>query len=182
MLILGFDPSLRNWGFAAMNLTNENELYCLKLGIFDTPEFETKTPQNVQDATSAQYLYKQALPLVKEADFVVAEYPFGSQSSRAMASYAVCMGVIGSLSYTKPIHRVTPWQVKEVTGNKLASKSEMIQWAAYKHPEAEWPSYKNKGKALITQSKAEHMADAIATIYAGMRLPEFQTIKEKETQ
>lgn len=53
-------------------------------------------------------------------------------------------------------------------GSKTASKQEMIEWAMHHHPEANWPmKTRNKALSVITGS-AEHMADAIAAIHAGL--------------
>ena len=95
-----------------------------------------------------------------------------------MASYGVCVGVIGSLRASGlPVFEVSPSEVKLAsTGKVTASKSEMIQWAMNKHPEANWPTYVQKGKLLVTTSKAEHQADATAAIYAGVASNTFQQL------
>jgi pyridoxal/pyridoxine/pyridoxamine kinase len=59
-------------------------------------------------------------------------------------------------------------------GNKSATKKQMIDWAITAHPNVQMPSYKKNGIVQITEAKAEHMADAIATIHAGVTLPDFQ--------
>ena len=64
---------------------------------------------------------------------------------------------------------VTPTEVKKATvGTKTASKNDMSAWAFEKHPEAPWVL--RKGFPL---AKQEHMADAIAIIYAGMVTPAY---------
>lgn len=74
-----------------------------------------------------------------------------------------------------PLHEVSPTEVKLAgPGIKCATKLEMITWARNKHPEANWPTYTEKGRELITLSKAEHQADAIAAIYAGLASNTFQ--------
>ena len=50
----------------------------------------------------------------------------------------------------------------------------MIQWAMKAHPEANWPMYKKNGVMLVSEAQAEHMADAIGAIYAGVRGNSFQ--------
>lgn len=93
-----------------------------------------------------------------------------------MASYGICVGVLGALRTSGvPFFEVTPTEVKLVSvGKKTATKAEMIGWASTLHPEANWPNYKSNGKTLISEAKAEHMADAIATIYAGIACNSFQ--------
>ncbi len=52
----------------------------------------------------------------------------------------------------------------------------MIQWAMVKHPEASWPVYKQNGVLRVSEAKAEHMADAIGAIYAGLASVSFQQL------
>lgn len=59
-------------------------------------------------------------------------------------------------------------------GKKTASKQDMIGWAMDKHPEANWPMYKHKGINTVSEAKAEHMADSIGAIYAGLSSNLFQ--------
>lgn len=95
--------------------------------------------------------------------------------SRAMASYGICVGVLGALRASGiPFFEVTPNEVKLASvGSKTASKAEMINWAVNLHPEAGWPV---NSKGQITATSSEHMADAIATIYAGIKTQPFQQI------
>jgi hypothetical protein len=50
----------------------------------------------------------------------------------------------------------------------------MIKWAMSKHPEASWPTYKQNGANLVSEAKAEHQADAVAAIYAGISCNAFR--------
>ena len=98
--------------------------------------------------------------------------------SRAMASYGICVGVLGAIRASAiSFIEVSASEVKlGSVGKKTATKQEMIQWATKNHPEAPWPTYKEHGKDLISEAKAEHMADAIASIYAGRETNEFQQL------
>lgn len=98
--------------------------------------------------------------------------------SRAMASYGICVGVLGAIRASAvPFIEVSAAEVKlGSVGKKTATKQEMIQWATNNHPEAPWPTYKEHGKDLISEAKAEHMADAIASIYAGRETNQFQQL------
>ena len=95
-----------------------------------------------------------------------------------MASYGICVGVLGALRATGiPFFEVTPTEVKMAsTGKKTATKQEMIQWAMATHPEANWPVYKQNGELKVSEAKAEHMADATAAIYAGLSCNSFQQL------
>jgi len=169
---------MRNWGLAVGTL----EIYSKKLTIDhidvicpDLPSAK-QTRVNSLDIESAYQLTKGAWEASKGAQAVFIEVPVGSQSARAMASYGICVGVLGALRLSGiPFYEVTPKEVKRLTtGNPEATKQEMIEWAVNKHPEANWPTHTRKDRVILTSAKAEHMADAIAAIYAGMSGTQFQ--------
>lgn len=178
--VVGFDPSLRNWGVSIGSLDLDigiESLKILDLNVIQPELPKDKIRQNTLDILSASQLYFGALNHIKDAYAVFVEVPIGSQSARAMVSYGVCVGVLGALKSEKiPIIELTPNQIKKVVGAKDTSKSEMISWATGLHPEAPWPTFKRLGETKIIESKAEHMADATAAIYAGVLSQEFQTL------
>lgn len=176
--IVGFDPSLNNWGIAigTLNLSTMNlKIYHLDV---TSPAFETgkTTRKNSTDVERAAQLYKAAIPACEGASAVFVEVPVGSKSARAMASYGICIGVLGSIRGTGvPFFEVTPNEVKlETTGKKTATKQDMIDWAMTRHPEAPWPMRKQKGESVVIAGQAEHMADAVGAIYAGLQSADFQ--------
>ena len=186
--VVGFDPSLRNWGIAKGVIeVQENCLVIQQLQV-TTPVLSKakQIRQNSQDLESARQLYEEAYAFAKEAQAIFVEVPVGSQSARAMTSYGICVGILGSLRASGiPFFEVTPTEVKKATCGKVtASKHEMITWAMNNHPEAPWPMYQQNGKMLVSEAKAEHMADAIGTIYAGVRDNHFKQwfnlIQQKE--
>ena len=75
------------------------------------------------------------------------------------------------------IIEVSPDENKMVfTGSKTATKELMIATATETYPNANWPTEMEKGKRRIIVSKAEHMADAVAAIHAGVQTPMFQNL------
>jgi hypothetical protein len=181
LTVIGFDPSLRNWGIATGKYhLNTEALELTSVDIVQPKLLEGKqVRQNSSDVNAAKQLFEGAYSHIKGISTPImcfAEIPVGSQSARAMASYGVCAGVIGSLeSLGVPIIEVTPKEVKLATGNsKTATKSEMIAWATNTHPALNWPMTKASGASVVNASKAEHMADAVACIYAGLRTKEFR--------
>lgn len=173
--VVGFDPSLRNWGIAS-------SLLDLETGYLDTPHLTLVCPkdmegkqvrQNSHDLHIANQLAEVVIPIAKSAKVIFVEVPVGSQSARAMVSYGVCVGILGSIrSLGIPLIEVTPTEVKQVfTGNKLATKDDMIQMAVKLYPNANFPKRKTEVIA-----KAEHVADAIAAIHAGVSTPVFQNL------
>jgi Holliday junction resolvasome RuvABC endonuclease subunit len=176
--VVGQDPSLRNWGLAVGTLNLETKKLTIELLDLINPVLPTgkQTRQNSQDLESAFQLYKGAMTAAKGAHAVFVEVPVGSQSARAMASYGVCVGVLGALRANGiPFFELTPAEVKLAGyGRKTASKQDMIRWAMAAHPEANWPMYKQNGQLVVSEAKAEHMADAVAAIHAGISCNAFQ--------
>lgn len=177
--VVGFDPSLRNWGISKGIFIPGivPRLHIEEVDVIN-PELPTgkQVRQNSLDLESAKQLCAAALAAAKGAQAIFVEVPVGSQSARAMASYGICVGVLGALRATGiPFFEVTPTEVKMASaGKKTATKLEMIQWAINRHPEANWPVYKQNGEMKVSEAKAEHMADATAAIYAGLACNSFQ--------
>lgn len=175
--VLGMDPSLRHWGLSEATLD-------LTTGVLSTPvgtviEPKDLTGKNIRVNSNDQWLAEQlARPVLeasKKAQCIFVEVPIGSQSARAMASYAICVGILGVLramgiSYIQ----VAPDDNKRVfTGNKNATKKDMINQLINHYPEVILPRGKTVGSI---GDKAEHIADATAAIHAGVRTTEFQTL------
>lgn len=174
--ILGMDPSMNNWGLAGA-LLDPITLALQPKGVDVIQPVLSKSKQvrvNSQDLTRAQQLYAAVIQSVQGADAIFVELPTGSQNARAMASYAMCVGLVGALlAQGYPIYPLTPSEVKlAATGSDTASKADMIAWAISKHPQIDWPRHRGE----IVASKAEHMADALAAIYAGIKSLPFQQL------
>lgn len=174
------DPSLNNWGLAAGT-------YDLETGILEIPKLALTNPviptgkqvrQNSKDLVAADQLYRFAKAFCEGAQAVFVEAPVGSQSARAMASYGVCMGVLGSLRASGvQFFELTATELKlALTGDKNATKALMINRAMARHPEANWPRYTRAGVVQVSEAKAEHMADAVAAIIAGLASNQFQQL------
>jgi len=175
--VLGMDPSLRNWGIAAGTLNTETgQLIVKHVNVIQALVPEGKTVrQNSKDLATAQQLMAGILPYLNEKPHLIfAEVPVGSQSARAMASYGVCVGVLGSIrAHGIPFFEVTPNEVKLATvGSKTATKEEMIAFALREQPTASWPMVRGK----LSAAKAEHMADAYAAIVAGLKTNEYRQL------
>lgn len=181
---MGFDPSLSNWGIAQAMLD-------VTTGVLDTPVLTTVSPDeltsksvrvNSKDLHRAEQLAIPVLAAARAAKAIFVEVPVGSQSARAMASYGACIGILAVLrAEGLPLIEVTPTEVKvALTGNKSATKEQMISSAQSWYPAAIFPSHNGK----ISKAKAEHVADAIGAIHAGAVTPMFQNLMRlfKEVQ
>jgi len=173
--VLGCDPSLRAWGMAEATLD-------LKTGILTTPFLSLVTPKNLEgkqvrqnssDLHLAEQLAEPVMAAARKAKVIFVEVPVGSQSARAMASYGICVGVLGAVrALGIPLIEVTALETKlALTGNKHATKREMINKAFETYPDANFPQHRGN-----IPDKAEHMADAIATIHSGVRTPMFKNL------
>lgn len=121
--IIGFDPSLRNWGYCIATYA-DNKLTFHQGGVIHSRS-NTKQKQNLQDLLSATQLYSQLKQLMTthKPDYIVAELPVGSQSSRAMVSYATCISLCSVLAFndgikTRPFINIPPQEVKKTVGKK----------------------------------------------------------------
>lgn len=173
MKILGIDPSMRNTGFALGQLDLDTlRFMLLDIHLVETNDVIPKTKtvrQNSIDLTKARALQDAIESWTADVAMVFVEMPVGSQSARAMASYGMCLGVLASIR--TPMIQVTPTQVKLLTtGNKSATKQEMIDWAVEAYPTRKW--LKRGGKLV---AKNEHLADAVGTIHAGLQTEEFKS-------
>jgi hypothetical protein len=179
--IVAFDPSLRNWGAAG----GYYDLATQRISVDTLSVLSATVPtgkqvrQNSKDLSSAQQLYAAAVQAAQGAQAIFVEVPIGSQSARAMASYGICVGVLGGLrAQGIPFFEVTPNEVKLITGlGKQATKRQVIQWAYDQHSSAPWPFQTKKGVTTIIEGKAEHMADAVGALYAGIAGNEFQQLR-----
>lgn len=181
--VVGMDPSLTNWGIAEglLDLTS-GVLDSLKLDLAEPEKISGKqVRQNSTDMFVAQQLAVKALAAARRAKVVFVECPIGSQSARAMASYGVCVGILGAIRAEGiPLIEVTATEVKlALTSNKNATKAAMISEAVQWYPDANWPLYQQNGKGFKKgeiMGKAEHLADAIAAIHAGVHTSTFQNL------
>jgi Holliday junction resolvasome RuvABC endonuclease subunit len=170
--IVGVDPSLRSTGLAIGWLdidTLQWEVEEVKL--VKTEKSKLKMiRKSADDYDRCRILYEGLRETVEDAQLAFVEMPIGSQSSDAMKSYgAMCML---AATIDCPMIQVTPAAVKvQATGDKLAQKEEMIEWATNKWPDINWL---RSGKRLIGAN--EHLADACGAINAGMKEGDFDAV------
>lgn len=173
--VLGMDPSLRNWGLASAMLDPvTGKLSQVQLDLVQPKETKGKqVRQNSKDLEIAELLAHGLHGPVQAAKLVFVEVPVGSQSARAMASYGVCVGILGMLrAQGTEIIEVSPTEVKlAMTGLKNATKAEMIAAALTRYPDANFPRHRGQ-----VSDKAEHVADALGAIHAGIQTPVFKNL------
>lgn len=173
MRFIAIDSSMANTGIA-LGIIIDGRIIVGEIDLVETEKSKSKTVRASSDTIDrCRKTYGFIQDAIEEfkPSVIFAETPSGSQSSSAMKSYGITCQLIAALSPT-PIE-VTPIEVKKaVAGKKTVSKRDMIDWASNLYPELQW---KWNGKRL--QNKNEHMADAIAIAYAGVKTPEFLRLK-----
>lgn len=178
--VVGFDPSMRNWGIVAGRYDTSTQLFTPStIRVVQTEKSANKQVRvSHSDLVSATKICEGIKPFVDGCDLIFVEVPVGSKSSAAMKSYGMCLGILGAVNATgKPMFELTPKEVKmAAVGNPEATKSQMIQWAYSKYPHLDWPTKTVKGVVTVVESKAEHMADAISAIHAGLQSDQFRKL------
>ena len=173
MRVLSIDPSLRNTCLVYSELVDGG------IRIIDSWTIETQKNKNKQVRASSDLiqrcdaLHRTLNHYIEKwnPQIIFVETPSGSQSASGMKNYGVSCYLIATLR-PRAIE-VTPTEVEMASvGKKTASKKEMIEWAYEQHPEAPWILRND-----FPLAKQEHMADAIAIIYAGMKTQAFDWIK-----
>ena len=174
--VAGFDPAFANWGIAEGQLSLDTGILDgLGLSIVQTKKGKNKQVRtNSDDMQRAEDISVDIFAVGKRNKVIFVECPVGSQNASGMKAYVVSVGLLGALrSQGHQVIEVTAYEVKKaLTGNKNASKELMIQTAIALDPEANWPV---RGGEIIA-GKAEHMADAIGAIHAGVMTPAFQQL------
>jgi hypothetical protein len=174
--VCGMDPSMRNWGIAEADLDLDSGLLGTPfLSLVQGEDLEGKqVRQNSSDVHLATTLCKGVFPAARRSKVIFVEVPVGSQSAYGMKSYGIVCGVLGALrAEGHEIIQVSALDVKEIfTGKKDATKKQMIEQAVQEYPAANFPLHNGK----ISAAKAEHCADAIAAIHAGVQTPMFQNL------
>lgn len=178
--VAGMDPALRNWGIALGRLeTVTGEFRAESLLCLHTEKASGKQVRvNSDDINASEHLFRESYAAVRDCQAVFVEPPVNSQNASGMKSYGVCCGVLGAIRACHvPLIEVTYTEVKLAgAGDKNASKKAQIDWATQLYPQLNWPTHKKHGQVLITESEAEHLADALAAIHAGVRTNQFRSL------
>ena len=173
--VAGFDPSFTNWGIAEGQLDlDTGYLENVRLEIVSTEKGKAKQVRtNSDDHQRCEELARKALEVGRRCKAIFVEVPVGSQNASGMKAYGVVCGILGTLRAEGiQIIEVTPTEVKKTfTGNKNATKEQMIAQAVQLYPDANFPMHRGQ-----IASKAEHVADALAAIHAGVSTPIFQNL------
>ena len=188
MRFISIDSSLSHTGWAvgtiteSIGLNSPSVINIEAIGLITT-ESETKKLNVRASSDTVRRCRKTVYELTDVMDtykpeIIFAETPTGSQSANAMKSYGATCQLIAFMR-PDPIE-VSPTEAKiAATGNKTASKEDIIRWAYDKYPNLEWHTSRagiDVGTAKLARDN-EHIADAIAIAHAGIKTPEYQRLK-----
>lgn len=170
----GVDPALANFGLAKADYNmNTGAVTPVTLKLSHTEKRTGKqVRQNSDDLRRAWEHCHNIEEWLKDCTVVFAEIPTGSQSARGAFSNGVSLGILAGVALHNRLIQLLPHEVKmAVTGSKVASKEEMIEWGVEKYPTLPW--IRHRGKVTAAN---EHLADALATIVAGIKTEEFKNM------
>jgi hypothetical protein len=183
--VAGLDPAFANFGIARMHLDLDTlSMALVRFRTISTEATKQKKVirKNSDDLRRAAELHDAMHEEMAGCTLAFAEIPSGAQHARAAFGFGVAVGVLASCKI--PLLQVMPLETKiHSVNNKKAEKPEIISWAAGLFPDADWLRYekdtRNKKGHLANRAgdlhlDNEHVADAIAIIHAGVRLPEFK--------
>ncbi|AYA64338.1 hypothetical protein [Alteromonas sp. RKMC-009] len=176
MIVAGLDPSLSNLGMVKGHFDgvafDPHELKLVQTSADKSAKKQVR--KNSQDLQRCRELHDGLHKFIEGVDLIFVEVPVGSQSARAMMSYGACVQLLAGIKI--PLIEVTPNEVKlAATGDKNATKQDMITWAVNKYPNVKWLTQKRNGHQVIT-AKNEHLADAVAAVEAGMQTDTFKQL------
>lgn len=181
--IAGLDGSLRNFGIAKMLYDTDTELLTVEsLLLFKTEKGTAKTVRKSSDNLErAQILARAIRANLADCASCFLEVPSGGQSYDAVLGFGIVIGLYAGIE--APVMEVSPSETKKAAvGTRTASKQEMIEWAREAYPEAPW-RLRKAGGVMVPTLDNEHLADAVAIVHAGIRLPAFrQTVAMLKAQ
>lgn len=171
-LVVGLDPALANLGMvkAVVNTATLKVVRVEEMKLVRTaPTDQAGVIKNHDRMRRGRELLQEIRNFCYQASLTFAEIPEGSKSSDAAAALAMTMGIL--CACPNRLVEVRPREVKAITGFPTADKERMRQWAYDLQPDAPWVVYRGKRVAAN-----EHLADALATLVAGVHKPEFRRL------
>jgi Holliday junction resolvasome RuvABC endonuclease subunit len=178
MKVIGFDPSTSNFGMAQCALDVDTLEVTIENLILTKTESEKLKGVNKQsdDIRRAREIRAGMIAACEGYAIAISEIPFFSPAAYPAANFGAGLTVGVLASCPIPLIQVSPRDVKiAAVGHHQACKEEMMEWAFARYPNANWRTYKRAGKVIPTQDN-EHLADAVATVLAGIKTQQFQQV------
>lgn len=177
--VAGIDPALQNMGMVKGDLDLTSLVFTPdEIKLIETKPTKVKgIRKNEDDLQRAVTLSEELSRFTEGCTIVFVELPVGSQSARAMVSYGVCIGMFSSLNQGKLVITQASEGKRILTGDKNASKETMLNVACDKYRYLPWIYTTRKGVTTLA-NKNEHVADAIASVLAGIQTNKFKHLLE----
>lgn len=170
LVVVGLDPALSNLGMVkavvdgrALKIVDIVDMKLVKTVPIDTKGII----KNHDRMRRGRELLQEIRNYCYQTTMTFAEIPEGAQDANAAMALALVMGVL--CACPNRLVEVRPREVKAITGFPTADKESMRQWAYARYPNAPWKTYGGK-----RTKDNEHLADAVATVEAGLRHPMFR--------
>lgn len=171
VVVVGIDAALSNMGFvmAIVDARKQSIVEIVKMELATTAPQDKKTVRKSSDRMRrGRELLQEMRRFCFGATIACAEIPEGSQDAGAAWALGIATGVLCACPL--PIIEVSPREVKKASvGAVTASKEEMRAWGYARFPNAPWKTHNGKR----TQNN-EHLADALASIEAGLLTEQFK--------
>lgn len=178
-----FDVAFANLGMVRGVIKEDGTIVpndCKLVNTFDQRDVSAKktTRKSSEELRRARELVAAMQAWAFGCTIAFAEVPSGSQSASAGRALGIAVGCLASCPV--PVIEVTQLEVKLASvGKKGASKAEMLAWAFDKAPHLPWGMRKSLAAGgMIPTLQNEHCADALATVYAGVKTPDFRRLLE----
>ena len=171
VIAVGIDVALAHMGFAkAIVSAKEAKIVeVVELLLVTTKPENKKTVRRSSDRVRrGKELLQEMRRFCCGGTMAIAEVPEGSQDAQAAWALGVATGILCSCPL--PLIEVSPREVKLATVRKeTASKDEMRRWGYSAFPEAPWKTHGGR-----RTKDNEHLADALASIQAGLLTEQFR--------
>lgn len=179
MRVVGLDPAFANFGMVAADLRLSGapgaRVTPVAMSLVQTKgEGKDRVGfKSSENLARFREIHKalSAFLQTHRPELVFAEVPSGAQNANAAMALGGAVGILASIQ--QPIIEVSPLEVKRLFTQKQEAvpKAVIRAWAYERWPEAQWIIH--GGKRTL---KNEHLADALATIEAGLQTPTFQQL------
>lgn len=170
--VAGGDPGFVNFGLASATIDLDSSV--IDVDIIDIIVTEPSKNKSVLSSADSvrriQEVHNGYTKFIEPCHVVFIEMPStGAKDANSLRALSYALAIASCTK--KPIVQLKPAEVKEHAFGKGASKDEMVEWATDLYPNLKWP----KGRKYCGKysSKAEHMADAIGAIHAGVASSQF---------
>lgn len=161
---LAVDPSLRNTGWVYGARYTNGRLKILDYGVIETNP-------SMSNIVCVQKIFR-GLTKYNYTCLVAESLSGAARSAKAAWSLSAAQAIVTCVVEHKRCKYVehTPVTIKKAVGNY--KKMDIIKWAMKQYPEIKTWNYHN---GRVTQSYNEHLADALAIMFATEKLRKWRT-------